>query len=108
MTGRSWLLLLLGVICGIIGSMIWDFFSGFVRYMKMKKAKEELMEYMHSGKPFELKQDDDGNMIFSFKDEEQPGDDDDAEDDTDRSADSKAETKRDCGAEKEDSRNTIG
>lgn len=70
MTGRSWLLLLLGVICGIIGSMIWDFFSGFVRYIKMKKAKEELMEYMRSGKPFELKQDDDGNMIFSFMDEE--------------------------------------
>lgn len=78
MTGRSWLLLLLGVICGIIGSMIWDFFSGFVRYIKMQKAKEELMEYMHSGKPFELKQDDDGNMIFSFmeKDTEENQNDD--------------------------------
>ena len=71
MTGRGWLILLLGVLCGIIGSMIWDFFSGFVRYMKMKKAKEELMVCMKSGAPFALREDEDGNMIFSFMDKEE-------------------------------------
>lgn len=81
MTGRSWLLLLLGVICGIIGSMIWDFFSGFVRYIKMQKAKEELMECVRSGKPFEIRQDDGGNMIFSFMEkDETEGQNDDTED----------------------------
>ncbi len=71
MTGRGWLILLLGVLCGIIGSMIWDFFMGFARYMKMKKAKEELMVCMKSGKPFALREDEDGNMIFSFMDKEE-------------------------------------
>lgn len=101
----GWMYLLLGVLCGVIGSMIANYLVGFIAYRQKQKAEvafDHFMMEMLRDKDAKVYKDENGNVtIFT-------GDDDDAEDDTDCATDSKAETKRDCGAEKEDSRNTIG
>ena len=89
--------LLLGVLCGVIGSMIANFLVGFIAYRQKQKSEVALDHFvmeMLRAKDAKVYKDENGNVtIFT-------GDDDDADDDTDRATDSKAETKRDCGAEK--------
>ena len=103
----GWAYLLLGVLCGIIGSMIANYLVGFIAYQQKKKAEVEfdhfMMEMLRSNDA-KIYRDENGNVTIFTGDEEE----DDAENNTDRAADSEAETERDCGAKKEDSRNTIG
>lgn len=104
---NGWMYLLLGVICGVIGSLIVNYIMGFLAYKHEQKAGDAFDNFMRElmgDQTARIYKDENGNVTIFTGDEENG----DAKDDTDRAADSEEKDERDCGAETEDGANADG